>query len=250
MLVFVVPLQSPEASRDWQHVSRLAMRCLRSVCQQDCDEFQVVLVCNRRPEGFFEDPALTLIEEDFPLPGADRDDRMRDKWRKVQRGLLATRDLAPAHFLCMDADDCVHRGLAGFCRREPDTAGWLFEVGYIRDEGSRWVYRWPEFNRYCGTSNIVRCTEEDLPGTMNDPEECCPMLQFGHTRIHEGMRQRGTPLVPLPFVGAIYNTDTGENFSQIALNRWRGKRMLLKKLLSARPVTPALRKAFGLYELE
>jgi len=249
MLIFIVPLQSPEASRDWAHVSRLAIRTLHSACRQESDDFRVILVCNRPPIGLFEHPALTVIEENFPLPGADPDDRMRDKWKKVQRGLIATRDLAPAHFLCMDADDCVHRGLATLSKQEPATAGWIFDIGYVRDEGNRWVYRWPEFNRYCGTSSIVRCTADDLPASMHDPDECCPMLEFGHTRIDEGMRQRGTPLTSLPFIGTVYNTDTGENFSQIALRRWRGKKMLVKKLFGARPVTAALRESFGLYEL-
>lgn len=52
MLIFVLPLQSPQASRGWQLVSRLCERTLRSICQQTLDHFRVILVCNERPACF------------------------------------------------------------------------------------------------------------------------------------------------------------------------------------------------------
>lgn len=249
MLVFIVPLRSPKTARNWQQVSRMAIRTLRSACAQDCDDFRVVLVCNEKPAGMFDHPRLLVIEEDFPLPGPEAEDKMRDKWSKVQRGLIEVRGEAPAHFMCVDADDCVHRGLARHCRRHPESAGFYFETGYLHDAGSRWLFRWPDFNIYCGTSSIVWCGAEDLPATMDDPESCCPMLEYGHVGIVRGMEQRGRPLHPLPFVGAIYNTDTGENHTDISVTRWKSRRVQLARLLRGRLVTRQKRADFGLYVL-
>lgn len=88
MLLFIVALQSPQASKDWSRVSRLWERTLRSICAQNCYEFRVFRVCNRRPEIGFDHPSLAVIEEDFPLPEASTRARMRDKFAKLCRGPL------------------------------------------------------------------------------------------------------------------------------------------------------------------
>src|SRR6185436_11316247 len=123
MLIFIVPLQSPHASKDWPHVCRLWERTLRSICAQSCADFRVFLVCNQRPAIAFTHPAVTIIEEDFPLPEATSASRMLDKWLKVKRGLIAARGFAPAHVMITDADDCVHQYLATLCANSPEAAG-------------------------------------------------------------------------------------------------------------------------------
>lgn len=248
MLIFVLALQSPAASADWGLVSRLCERTLRSICQQTVDQFHVILVCNQRPSIQFTHPKITVIEEDFPLP-QDTPGRMADKWLKIKRGLVAARDFGPAHLMITDADDCVHRDLAALSAANPDGQGWSFEIGYLHDAGSRWVYRLRNFHQYCGTSAIVRLEPAEFPERMEDPTEDYFILCSGHRRVAEYLRNRGTPLRPLGFLGAIYNSATGENHTAISLRGWRGKKMLLKKLLNSRPLTRSLRRAFGLYEL-
>ena len=248
MLIFLVALQSPQASRDWAHVSRLCERTLHSICRQTVDRFRVILVCNERPAGEFRHPHLTVIEEDFPLP-TDKQSRMRDKWLKIKRGLVAARALGPAHLMITDADDCVHRDLAALASAEPDVAGWNFETGYLHDAGSRWLYRLQNFDRYCGTSSIVRLEARDFPASMQAATEDYFILCHGHGVIAQHLRARGQPLRPLPFIGAIYNSDTGENDSGLRLRGWQGKKMFLKKILNARPLTRSIRDAFSLYDL-
>jgi hypothetical protein len=249
MLVFVVALQSPQASKDWPRVSRLWERTLRSICAQTCPDFRVFLVCNERPDIAFTHPSLTIIEEDFPLPEPNTPSRMGDKWLKIKRGLAAAREFAPAHVMIMDADDCVHRDLAALSAESPDAQGWAFEVGYMHDEGSRWLHRLKNFDDYCGTSAIVRLESGDFPRTLSEPIDPYFILTHGHGVIGDFLLDRGTPLARPPFIGAIYITATGENDSRIALRNWRGKKMLLKKLLNARPLTHSIRRDFGLYDL-
>lgn len=250
MIVFVVPLQSPAASRDWANVSRLAERTLRSVCRQSCSDFRVILVCNERPRGDYDHPALTVLERDFPLPGPTTEERMGDKGRKLHHALVHARQWAPFHFMSVDADDCVSRRLAALSKDSPEAPGWFFEKGYMHDEGSRFLYLRENFHLACGTSHIARCTADDLPASLDDSEERFWPLKYGHTTLEQFLRGRGTPLAPLPFPGAIYITATGENDSGLALRNWRGARMLLSKLRHSRLLTRTVREEFGLYDLD
>ena len=249
MLIFLLALQSPAASKDWARVSRLCERTLRSVCQQTVENFRVILVCNQKPDTDFTHPALAIVEEEFPLP-QDTPGRMLDKWIKVKRGLVAAHEYGPAHVMITDADDCVHRGLAALAAAHPDCHGWAFETGYLHDAGSPWVFRLKKFDRYCGTSGIVRLDAHEFPASMDEPTENFFILWNGHGVVGDYLSERGRPLRPLPFIGAIYNADTGENHTSMCLRNWRSKKMLIKKLLYTRPLTRSIRRDFGLYELD
>lgn len=249
MLVFILALQSPETSKDWLHISRMCERTLRSVCAQTSTDFRVFLVCNTRPEIGFTNPHLTIIERNFPIPAANSSDRMKDKWSKLKVGLVAARHLAPAHIMLMDADDCVHRGLAEHVTRHPDAIGWSFDVGYFCDEGSHWLYRTTDFSRFCGSSAIIRLSAEDFPESETEPEGRYFILANGHSVIKEYMIKRGSPLQTLPFAGAVYMTNTGENYTGVRMGGWQGKRHMLKKMWAARPLTAGIRSEMGLYDL-
>lgn len=246
MLVFVIPLQSPEASRDWERISRLAVRTVRSACNQTSPDYQVILVCNQRPEGCPTHEKLTVIEEEFPLPEPSSAGRMRDKFRKVHRGLIEARRFAPAHIMITDADDCVSRRLAAFVASYATQPGWYLGRGYVHDEGTRWLFGRKNFDVICGTSAIVRVERSDLPQSMEDDPSQFTLLAFGHGVIREGMAQRGDPLQSLPFPGAVYITGTGENDSGTYFNKVPSRRFQLQKYLDARYLTPWVRREFGL----
>lgn len=248
MLIFIVPLKSPAVSKDWSKVSRLCERCIRSICQQTVSDFQVFVVCNTKPTTNFFHHSITYIEEDFPLPSSERTP-MKDKWSKVKRGLIAARDLAPAHFMVVDADDCVHGDLALLSKSASNSQGWIFNTGYIYDEGSSWLYKKNHFERICGSSSIVRCEAKNLPTEMSDRSEELFILNCGHKGISNYFVERGEPLTPLPFIGSIYITETGENDSQNSVSKWRGNKLLTSKILNLRLLTKSIRLKYGLYPL-
>jgi hypothetical protein len=250
VLVFILALQDPAASKNWSRASQLCERTLRSICAQTDPDFRVILVCNTRPETDFAHPHLTIIEREFPIPAATSSARMNDKWSKLKVGLAAARHLAPAHIMFVDADDCVHRGLAEHVTRHPDSIGWSMDVGYLRDEGSRWIYRREDFFRFCGSSAIVRLSTEDFPASELEPSENYFILANGHGAIRQHMIEQGRPLQTLPFVGAVYMTNTGENDSGIRVRGWQGKRHMLEKILAARLLTGRRRSELGLYDLQ
>jgi len=249
MLVFIVPLQSPQASSDWGLVSGLCERTVRSLCAQTSGAFRVFLVCNEAPAMTFSHPDLTIIEDDFPIPEPNTGARMFDKHEKLKRGMIAARQLAPCHVMFADADDCVHHGLAGWCQKNPEHPGWYIADGYIHTTGSPWLYRRRDFDLICGTAAVVRCEESDFPREMSDPKTDFFMIDCGHFEFRDPERTGGRKLDPLPFPGAVYVTATGENDSGISLREWRGKKMLLKKLINSRLLTKRLRAEYGLYDV-
>jgi len=247
MLTFIMPLKSPAVCRDWSYVSRLAERSLKSVCGQRDDAFRLLLVCHRRPETDFKHPCLEVIEEDFAIPGPAREERMADKGRKIWRGLVEARWSMPGHIMLVDADDCVSRRLAGFAAAHPEANGWFFKQGYLHDQGSRRVLRTGDFHLRCGSSHILRCEAQDLPSGVAERESDYWIASHGHQEMAAFMEKRGTPLAPLPFAGAIYNTATSESDSGVALREWKSRRILLYKMFNYRPLTAAIREEYGLY---
>lgn len=246
MLVFVVPLQSPESAKDWNHLSRLVVRAMGSLCGQTSPEFRVILVCNQRPNGFVSHPNLTLIEEPFPIPGADRESRMVDKFRKLQRALIAAREFMPGYLMFCDADDCVSRRLADWCARHPGERGWYFKRGYVHDEGTLFAYGRNQFHLFCGTSAIVACTAAELPETMDVPHGENFFLSHGHPILADTLASAGRPLAPLPFPGTVYITGTGENDSGLTYSSLRSRSLQLQKLFHAHYLTPWFRREFNL----
>jgi hypothetical protein len=249
MLVFIVPLQSPQASSNWDMVSALCERTLRSICAQTSQQFRVFLVCNEAPALRFTHPSLTIIEDNFPIPQRNSAERMFDKHEKLKRGMIAARHLAPCDVMLVDADDCVHRGLVEWCERHPESPGWYFPDGYIYTAGSSWLYRLRDFDQICGTSIIVKCGDAYFPKSMNDAKSDFFMVARGHFEFRDPSRIGGINLEPLPFAGGVYVTATGENYTGASLRGWQGKKMFVKKLLNARPLTARIRKEFGLYEV-
>jgi hypothetical protein len=248
MLNFVVGLQSPEVSGDWSKVEALCRRTLQSLAGQTCDDFRIVLVCNKAPRGLESIRHLEVIEENFPAPGHGGPTRMGDKWAKVGRGLEQLRDRLPGHVMICDADDCVSNRLAALCRENPEANGYLIQKGYLHSEGSRWLLSEYDFSRVCGTSSIVRLEKHDLP-ERGDETKRCFVLEQGHTRIGDYMASVGRPLQGLPFFGAIYCMATGENDGGRSIRNLRSGRDMLKTAAGIRHLGSKKRREFGFYPI-
>lgn len=252
MLVFIVPLKSPQTSKDWQRACRLVRRTLHSILNQTDQDFRVFLVCNEPPHGLPKHPHLSVVRRDLLRVPANQEDRMADKWLKLHLGVVAARFLAPCHFMLVDADDLVSNRLAAHCAAYPKSFGWYFDRGWVHDEGSRLAFKWRQgFDAVCGTSSIWRAEPADLPvEEKTSAEDCLPLrCSFGHMVIRTNMDALGRPLQSLPFIGSVYVVGTEENWSSHSLRGWRGKKVFLRKLVNYRWVTRGLRREFGLWPL-
>jgi hypothetical protein len=252
MLAFVTSLRHPRNAGNYRRVEELLQLTLRSLTAQTSGEYVVFVVGNQAPElepGLAERvrfvPVGFAAPEAARGPHADRWQFVRDKGSKIGVGLLAARQYAPDHVMIVDADDFVHRDLAEFTARHRDHPGWVVDQGWVYS-GARTAYRrQPDFHRTCGTSLVVPFEAYGVPDHLDETATQQEVLAGFGDRVEHVMgahrhalewyaRQQGRVLEPLPFRGAVYHVDTGENHS--------GKR--LRGL--ARPLDPEFAARFGL----
>jgi len=67
MLVFIIPLKSPQAAKSWSQVSKLFERCVKSICNQTSPDFRVLVVCEK-PDIKFSHPHILYLEVNLPIP--------------------------------------------------------------------------------------------------------------------------------------------------------------------------------------
>jgi glycosyltransferase involved in cell wall biosynthesis len=258
MLAFIVPLKSKKTCTSWENVSRLFERCVKSICHQTTDNFQVIVVCNEKPEIQFTHHKITYIEQEFPLPSTDLYSKDMDRTRKVITGFLYAQKIKSSHIMCVDADDCVSKHIAKFVNSYPQADGWFFKQGYVYYENSQLIRIMRKgFDSYCGTSNIVRTDLYQIPETLNESDEIeYRELIYNHYRHREiigTLAKKGATLASLPFPGAIY-TCNGENIYH-GVKEFKKKinlkiRLLrIKALFDSRWINASLRDEFQLYDV-
>ena len=227
MLVFIIPVKSKKAATSWTELCILFERSLRSVCSQTSPEFQVIVVCNERPEIEFTHPQVQYLDVDFPVPEANYNARVDDRAKRVVAGFFAVQNLNPSHVMSVDADDCISRQIAKFVSQHKEANGWYVNIGYEYEEGSSKVsIRRKDFHKICGTCNIVNYHLFNLPEKTMPYHELTGYDRFlgGHPLAKGDLAERGTPIAPLPFPGVIFVRDrAGESVSmqESLLAKWQ-----------------------------
>jgi hypothetical protein len=228
MLAFITTLRHPQNSNEYGQVERLLEDTLRSVAQQTSEEFIVIVVGNRRPS--FELPAKTeFVQVDFPPPApptgaqTERAPFVWDKGTKLGIGLVAAARHEPTHVMIFDADDFVHRRLAATVAAEPDHGGWVIHDGWMYSRARNAYIAQPDFNRTCGTSFVVPIAAYEIPPSLRTDAsqdevaaaygERLSSIMGAHRNAESWYRDHGRRLTPLPYRGAVYHVDTGENHS-------------------------------------
>jgi hypothetical protein len=216
MLVFIVPVKSSQLSRiSWELSSRILERCIKSICNQTSLDFRVLVVHHEKPIIEFQHPSIEYIQVDFPIPTwSEPASPFRDKSRKLWVGLNSAIKLNPTHIMFVDSDDCLNRNLANFVNQNPEQNGWYIANGYeYPDATGRIYHRKKIFYLKCGTSHIIR-SDLLLPFAELKFEEITDRFLW-HQDIVPRFAEKGVRLDPLPFDGAVYISDTGENHDNL-----------------------------------
>lgn len=254
MLAFVTSLRHPHNSADYTRVEALLLQTLSSLAGQLSPTFRIVVVGNREPAAALPAEAEFVgvdwaAPSDVAGPQTSREAVLRDKGTKLALGALAALPHDPTHVMCVDADDFVSRQLSGLVAGDPDASGWVVDEGYVYSATRRLVRPQSRFNEKCGTSLVLRTSllvpeghparglglgvsQDELVETLGD--FTVRELFGSHRRAVEHFAAGGHPLRSVPFPGAVYRVDTGENHSGSSLSGF------------ARPVTTALHEEFGL----
>ena len=258
MLTFIIPVRHQDSVEDWSRVHDLMSETVRSIAAQSSPDWKAIVVANEGailpdlPQGF------TVVRVDLAhrrLPSAEvdleamynavRDDKGARIWAGIE---VAGND---GHIMVTDYDDLVSRRLAEFVAQHPEAAGWYIDRGYKYD-GSAFLQRCPHFSKVCGTSLIVRA---DLLRPPTDAGVTPDFIRYSigsHLFLRTELAQRGTPLQPLPFAGALYRV--GHAQSSVSSRSVRGQLTLQAAITSPRRtfrvtrrlrrLTPQLRDEF------
>jgi glycosyltransferase involved in cell wall biosynthesis len=213
VLTFVIPVRHPANSSDWPALKGRLEQTMRSIAAQDDIRWRAIIVANKGSDLPALPKNFELEEVDFPpnpmFERGDNDieafrDTFRiDKGRRVLAGILAAD--RGGHVMVVDDDDFVSCRLTSFVASHQAENGWYVQNGYLWGEGGRLIYEYADFSKFCGTSHIVKTALYSLPASVAaaDPESIRKL--FGsHVFIREYLADRGVPLRPLPFAGAVY----------------------------------------------
>ena len=249
MIVFVTSLRHPRNSDSYERVETLLKATLDSVGAQIDQQFEIVIVGNQAP-GFALPARTHFVQVDYPPPVKTPGPRtplqpfVWDKGTKIGIGLIYARRFQPDHVMIFDADDFVSNRIAGFANANKDSPGWVVSEGWMYS-GTRKVFRKiTNFNKTCGTCFVlpfaaygvpetldVNATQQDVAAAYG---EKLHRILGAHRDALEWHRTNGRSLQALPFRGAVYHVDTGENHSGKTLEGF------------ARPSTASLRREFGI----
>jgi hypothetical protein len=196
-------------------VSTLLERCVRSIINQTSEKFKLIIVCHERPEIKIDHSAINYVEVDFYPPELGQANVIsqmdRDKNKKMWLGLEYAGQFNPSHVMFVDADDSVSCHLAEFVSQSPQSNGWYLDSGYVYEDGkARIFHKKKNFYLMSGTSHIIKYSlirDESMSSVYVDSGE--PL----HQLIVNILAERQTPLEPLPFAGAVYIIQTGENIN-------------------------------------
>lgn len=225
VLTFVIPVLHPENSKDWPAVKARLGKTIKSIAGQDHDGWQAVIVANEGSDLPLLPPNFVLKQVNFPpnpmFEQGDNDletfrDAVRfDKGRRVLAGLLHAGEFG--HAMVVDCDDFVNRHLTSFVADHAGDNGWYVLEGYVWGDGGRLIYQYADFSQRCGTSHIIRADLYGLPESIEAADADYIRKMYGsHVSIRDYLSAQGTPLQPLPFIGAVYRIGHPDSHSKSA----------------------------------
>jgi hypothetical protein len=262
LVTFIIPVRHQENSSDWPALRHRLSETVRSISAQTHSDWRGVIVANhgadlpQLPERFSVERVSFPPNPMHDMTAASREkvlDSFRlDKGRRVLAGMLAHRDTD--YFMIVDDDDFVSSRLVDHVSAHKGENGWKITKGWVWSEGGRLALQHDDFSNYCGSSLMIRSDLYDLPDSFSSATEDYMKSSFGsHVRIGRILADKGTPLAPLPFRGAVYRVGhsgahskssgllRGHVFTGAALRR---PRRLIGSLGRTRFVTRAFRTEF------
>ncbi|MFW6026017.1 MAG: glycosyltransferase family 2 protein [Candidatus Woesearchaeota archaeon] len=251
MLCFITALKSKKVCKNWDRVQELFQSSLYSAYNQIDPDFKIIVVCHEKPKLKKEyDNRVEFIQVDFSPPPYIHKEMIKDKYKKLTKGMIRARELNPDFIMFKDADDLVSRRLSKYANNHKSENGWIIKKGYKWYYGRKWVYY---SNKYdCGTNAIInsKCIKFPKDSSKKSVSECI-VLTHGHPIIEKGMKEQGTPLKLLPFAGGVHVLGYGDNSQDLDTGvdkPWKGWRYFLRSLRNGYywPLTENIKEEFSL----
>lgn len=94
MIVFAIPLRAKETAKNWKEVETRFWDTIRSIFNQEGEDYRVIVACNEIPEkaDVVYDERLEFIELDMPIP-MEWIEMARDKFWKLTEIAVRIREI-------------------------------------------------------------------------------------------------------------------------------------------------------------
>lgn len=235
MVVFAIPLRAKATTNNWDGWVKRLNQTIRSIFNQTCGEFKCIVACNERPMLDREyDDRLEFICLDLPAPKVWIE-MARDKFWKLTVIAARIREILEEqanpengiYVMPVDADDLLNCEIAAYCKEHPNENGFVSNDGYVWENGSKYFRIYPKMHTYCGSCNIIKMYQDDLPDKYPEPASLCHdqktaailneryPIRFDHNTVVERYAADGKSFSLLPFRSTVYVLGTGDNISSI-----------------------------------
>jgi hypothetical protein len=263
LVAFIIPVRHQANARNWSLIKANLAQTLASISNQTHDDWRGIIVANEGADLPDLPPRFSVERVSFPpneLHERNQAGNVQDFWdairadkgRRVLSGMLRARD---SHFfMVVDDDDFVSARIVQYVAEHRDANGWIITRGYLWDHGGKLLLQHDDFNHVCGTSLIVRSALYGLPERFEQASlDWIKSMAGSHHFVDRLLADRGTPLAPLPFRGAVYRVGHAGSYTQTSslLHRnflhWRvikEPRRLFRNLGKLRLVGDATRREF------
>jgi hypothetical protein len=262
ILTFIIPVRHQDSVSDWGSLKKKMAETIRSVASQHNENWKAVIVANRGADLPELPDRFDVKWVDFaysPLPDEGKEGKEAvyeairlDKGRRILAGMLHAGSMG--HVMVVDYDDLVSNQLASFVAENRTMNGWFLKKGYVWGDGGKLLYVYTDFSRFCGTSHIIRSDLYNLPESFEAASDKYIRRILGsHMFLHDDLNRVGTPLSPLPFIGAVYRIGHSEAaskseglISHFFRERWLLKKPgeLMRRILCLRLLTHEVRNEF------
>ena len=217
---FVVPLMAKAAANDWPNIERLFGQTMKSLLAQSDPRFEIIIVGTDRPSTLPGDRRVTWMSVP-PKKISDWRDAINDAGHKRQVAAWEFGKRGAGYLMFVDADDLVNRDIVRHVRRHPSENGYVLRRGLAFDAKSESLARIePErkdgldFSRVCGTSSILKLSIDDVGiGPSDALTRYQRLYAEGHFGFEKALRSEGKSPGEIPFPGAVYVINTGDNIS-------------------------------------
>ncbi len=232
LVTFVIPLRSPQSSKNWEDVLDRLDETARSIenMHRECSDVRAILVATDDAVLRALPICFEVVRTDLPPPSVsvfhgDCDERVRvdavrwDKGYKVALGMIRAREAGSKFVMCVDADDLLSKQIPALVRQNANAFGWYISKGWILPLKSKWGILLQDFHNWCGTHAIVRTDLLPLADHVDDIEPELVKRLFGHHRdLIPYLENKETPLTPINFYAAVYCVDNpGSNYGRGSL---------------------------------
>ena len=223
-VVFAISLVPSELSDDWNLTQVNLRRTIGSIRGSTTKDYHIVVAAHDRPDlGETDCGDVTVlmapcpIERDLMRRGVDK----LNKRRLIGSWLRDRLDDEGAYVMFLDADDLVHRDLAGYVLRDGNRRSYLVEKGYIFDASTGMLSRKKaRFFGTCGSCFICWFSRDELPLSWDDGH--CLYSHFDlHREFGEVAAKCGKTADALPFHAVVYFTNHGESLRLKQFNEFR-----------------------------